>query len=198
MSSSIIFGLKFDCLLKLMLGTLILAGVTKNESPNYPAFSLERLLLHTFPNLLYCFHYISFFKFSKSPVHVRIVTLSIEFFCLSTDIQRLLINHVDIEKECQVVVSVRMLVVKKNAFLQVLYCMLIVANLEVGKTKVVVKLRIFIIDSFRLLKGSNCKHILTLFVHGDTIIEESHPRTRIVLLQVLLANYCKTVPILGL
>ena len=117
MSSSLIVGLKFDCLLKLMLGTLVLAGVTKNESPNYPAFSLERLLLHTFSNLLDCFHYISFFKFSKSPVHVRIVALSIEFFCLATDVQRLLINHVNVEKECQIVVRIRMLVVKKNTFL---------------------------------------------------------------------------------
>ena len=53
--------------------------------------------------------------------------------------------------------------------------MLIVADFKVGKTKVVVKLSIFIVNTFRLLKGCNSKHILALFVHGDTIIEESHP-----------------------
>ena len=175
MSGSLIVWLKFDSLLKLMLGTLILASVSKNESPDDPAFSLKRLFLYAFTNLLDCFHYVSFFKFCKSPVHVRIVTLSIEFFCLATDVQCLLINHVDIEEECQVVVRVRMLVIKENAFLQVFNCVLIVTDLKVGKTKVVVKLGIFIVNTLRLLEGSNSKHILTLFVHGDTIIEESHP-----------------------
>ena len=117
MSGSLIARLKFDRLLKLVLGALIFAGVSKNKSPHNPAFSLKGLLLHTFTNLLDCFHYVALFEFCKSPVHVRIVTLSIEFFCLPTDVQCLLINHVDIEKECQVVIGVRVLVVKKNAFL---------------------------------------------------------------------------------
>ena len=175
MTGGLIRGTQFDRLLKLVLGALILAGVSKNKSPDNPAFGLKWLLLHTFAYLFYGLDNVSLFKFGEGPVHVRIMTLSIEFLCLTTDVKRLLIDHVDIEKECQVVVRIGVLVVEKNALLKVFNCVLIVANLEVGKTKVIVKLRIFIVDTLRFLEGSNCKYILTLFVHGDTIIEESHP-----------------------
>ena len=117
MTGCLIRGTQLECLLKLVLGALVLTGISKDKSPDDPAFGLKRLFLHTFPNLLNGFHDVSLFEFSKGPVHVRIVTLSIEFLCLATDIQCLLINHVDIEEECQVVIGVRMLVVKKNAFL---------------------------------------------------------------------------------
>ena len=81
----------------------------------------------------------------------------------------------NIEEEGQIVVGIGVLLVKQDALLQVLNGVLVITNLEVGKAKVVVKLGIVLVNSLRLFEGCNGKNELTLFVHGDTIIEESHP-----------------------
>ena len=54
----------------------------------------------------------------------------------------------DIEEESQVVVRVRMLIVEEDALLEMFDRVLIIADFEVGKTKVIVKLGVLIIDTF--------------------------------------------------
>ena len=101
----------------------------------------------------------------------------------------------DVEEEGQVVVSVRVLVVHQNALLEVLHCVLIITNLEVCKTEIVLQLRIVVIDPLCLLKRCNGKHILTLLVHGDAIVEEGLPAACVILLEVLFGCDCKALPV---
>jgi len=69
---------------------------------------------------------------------MSVVTLSVKLFSLLTDVQGLLVYHMYVIKECQVVVCIRVLVVEEDALLQVFHSMLIVAHLKVCEAKVVV------------------------------------------------------------
>ena len=68
--------------------------------------------------------------------------------------------------------------------------MLVITNLEVGKSKVVVKLGIVLVNSLRLFESCDGKNELTLFVHGDAIVKESFPGAGVVFLKMLLAYDC--------
>jgi len=68
-----------------------------------------------------------------------------------------------------------MLVVKKDALFEMFDSVLIVSNLEIRQSLVVLELSIVFIDSLGFLKGGDRQDILTLLVHGDTIIEECLP-----------------------
>ena len=106
---------------------------------------------------------------------MSIVTLSVEFFGLTADIQSLWVDHVDVEQESQIIVCIRVLVVQYYALFEMLHGVLIVAYLKVSEAEVVVQLGIILVDALRLFEGCNCQHITALLVHGDTIVEESLP-----------------------
>ena len=82
-----------------MSSAAIFAGRAKDETPHDPALATPRLLLHTLSDFLDCFDDIALFELSEGPVHVSIVTLTVKFFGLPTDIQRFRVDHVDIEQE---------------------------------------------------------------------------------------------------
>ena len=83
LSRSLILRIKLDSLLKLMLCAFVLACGSQNEPPNDPALSIERLLLDTFSDFLDGFDDIAFFEFREGPVHVCIMTGSVELFGLT-------------------------------------------------------------------------------------------------------------------
>ena len=114
--------------------------------------------------------------------------MSVILFGLTADVKCLLVDHMNIEEESQIVVGVGVLLVKQDAFLKVLDGVLVITNLEVGKTKVVVKLGIVFVNSLRLFESCDGKNELTLFIHGDAIVKESFPGACMVFLQMLLAH----------
>ena len=89
--------------------------------------------MDTLPNFLDRLNDISLFKLSESPVHVGVVRRAVVLLGLPANVQRLLINHVDVEKERQVVVGIRVLVVHQDALFEVLNGVLVVSDLEVGE-----------------------------------------------------------------
>ena len=95
-----------------MPGTLIFAGWAKDEAPNDPALCIERLLLHALPNLLDGFDDIAFLELSESPMHVSVVAMSVILFGLTADVQRLLVDHMNVEEEGQIIVGIGVLLVK--------------------------------------------------------------------------------------
>ena len=127
-----------------MLCTAILACRAQDKTPHYPTLAILRLLLHALANFLYSFHYIAFFKFCESPMHVRVMALSVKFFSLTADIERLGVNHVDIKQEGQIVVCVGMFVIQYYALFEMFDSVLVVSNFEIGKAKVVVQLRVIL------------------------------------------------------
>ena len=70
-------------------------------------------------------------------MHVRVVAHSIELFGLSANVQSLCIDHVDVKQECQIVVSIWVSVIHKNALLQMLNSMLIITDLKVSQAQVI-------------------------------------------------------------
>ena len=68
-----------------------------------------------------------------------------------------------------------MLVVKKDALFEMFDSVLIVSNLEIRQSLVVLELSIVFIDSLSFLEGGDRQDVLSLLVHGDTIIEEGLP-----------------------
>ena len=66
--------------------------------------------------------------------------------------------------------------------------MLVIANFKVSQAQIVLQLWIFIVDSLCFFERCNRKDVLTLFVHGNTIVEECLPADRVILLQVLFAS----------
>ena len=129
---SLVLRIELQGLLELMLGALVFAGRTKDETPDDPAFGVERLFLDTFTDFFDGFDDIAFLELGESPVHVRVVTRPVELFGLTADIQGFLVDHVDVEEEGQVVVRIRVLVVQQDATFEVLHSVLVVTNLEVG------------------------------------------------------------------
>ena len=117
-----------------MLGALVLAGRAQDEAPDDPALSIRWLFGHTLSDLLDGFDDVALFEFSEGPMHMRVMASSVELFGLTANIQRLLVDHVDVEQESQVVVGVGVLVVEKDALLEVLDGVLVVADLEVCQT----------------------------------------------------------------
>ena len=89
-----------------------------------------------------------------------------------------------------------MLVVQQDAPLEVFHRVLVVADFEVGQAKVVVQLRIIILNLFRLFERRDSQNVLLLLVHGDTVVKESLPRARMVLLQMPLALNRQAIPII--
>ena len=77
----------------------------------------------------------------------------IELLCLSADVQCLLVHHMHVVEESQVVVCVRMLVIVLDALLKVLQSLIVIANLKGCKSQIVMKLGILCIDGLTLLKG---------------------------------------------
>ena len=68
-----------------------------------------------------------------------------------------------------------MLVVEKDAFLEMFDSVLIVSDLEIRQTLVVLELSIVFVDSLGFLESGDREDVLALLVHGDTIIEEGLP-----------------------
>ena len=88
-----------------------------------------------------------------------------------------------------------MLVIHQDALLEVLHRVLVVANFEVSKAKIILQLIIIVIYPLSFLKGCDSKNVLTLLVHGYAVVEESFPTARMVLLKVLLRSDGKSLPI---
>ena len=82
-----------------MLRTPVLAGRAEDEPPQDPALTVLRLFLHTFSDFLDRFNNVTLFELSEGPVHVSVVALSVELLGLAADIQRLRIDHMDVEQE---------------------------------------------------------------------------------------------------
>ena len=152
--------------------------------------------MDAFADLLDRLDDVALLEFSEGPVHVRVVGLAIELFRLPANVQRLLVYHVDVEQEGEVVVSVRVLVVEKNALFEMLNCVLIVTNFEIGEAQVVVELSVVILDPLSLLKCRDGQNVLILLVHRDAVVKEGLPAACMILLQVALALNCQTVPVL--
>ena len=93
----LIFAIQFQSLLKLVLSALVLAGRAQDEPPNDPALAVGRLFLDALPNLLDRLDHVSLLELGEGPVHVGVVAGAVEFLGLAADIQRFLINHVDVE-----------------------------------------------------------------------------------------------------
>ena len=93
----LIFAIQFQSLLKLVLGALVFAGRAQDEPPNDPALAIGRLFLDALPNLLNRLDHVALFELGEGPMHVGIVAGTVEFLGLAADIQRFLINHVDVE-----------------------------------------------------------------------------------------------------
>ena len=138
-----------------MLGALVLARGAQDEPPNDPALGIGRLLLHALPNLLDRLDHVALLELGESPVHVGVVAGAVELLGLSADIERLLVNHVDIEQEGQVVISVWMLIIQQNAPLQMLNRVLVITDFEVGEAEVVMQLGVVVLDPLRLFEGSD-------------------------------------------
>ena len=128
---SLVHAIKLECFLKFVFGAFIFANRSQDETPDDPVVSVLRLLLYSFPDLLDSFHHITLLKLSEGPMHVGVVSVSIELFCLTADIECLFVNHVHVEQESKVVVGKRVCVVDKDALLEVLDCLGVVSNLEV-------------------------------------------------------------------
>ena len=45
-------------------------------------------------------------------MHVSVVAMSVILFSLTADVQRLLVDHMNVEKEGQIVIGIRMLLVE--------------------------------------------------------------------------------------
>ena len=94
---SLISGVKLQSLLKLVLGALVLACAAKNKTPNDPALRVVGHLLDAFPDLLDCLDNVALLELSKGPVHVRVMRGAIVLLGLTTNVERLLVDHVDVE-----------------------------------------------------------------------------------------------------
>ena len=116
--------------------------------------------------------------------------MSVILFGLTADVQRLLVDHMNVEEEGQIVIGVGVLLVKQDALLKMLDGVLVITDLKVGKAKVVVKLGIVLVNSLRLFERCDGKNVLSLFVHGDAIVKEGFPGAGMVLLKVFLAYDC--------
>ncbi len=66
-------------------------------------------------------------------MHVRIVACAIEFLCLTTNIQSLSVDHMNVEQESQIVVCIRVSVVHQNALLEMFDSMLVVTDFKIGE-----------------------------------------------------------------
>lgn len=111
-------------------------------TPYDPVVSIFRLFLDSLPDFLDCFYHVAFFELGEGPMHVGVVTVSIEFLGLAADIERLFVDHMHIEEEGQIVVGERVGVVDQNAPFKVFHCLRVVSNLEVRETQVVMQLGI--------------------------------------------------------
>jgi hypothetical protein len=75
-------------------------------------------------------------------VHVRVVAVTIELFGLAAYVKRLFVNHMHVKQEGQIVVGEGVRIINEDASFEMLDSLRVVANLEVGETKVVVQLGI--------------------------------------------------------
>lgn len=128
-------------------------------------------------------------------MHVRVVTRTIKLLGLPANVERLLVNHVNVEQERQVVICVRVLVVEQDTSLQVLHRVLVISNFEVGQAQIVVQLWVVVLDPLGLLKRRDRQDELLLLVHGDAVVEEGLPGGSQVFLQVSLALDRQGVPV---
>lgn len=192
----LIARVKLQSLLELVLSRLVLAGLAEDESPDDPALGIERLLGDSLPDFLDGLDDVAQLELSEGPVHVRVVPRSVELFRLPADVQRLRVDHVDVEEESKIVVGERMSVIHQYALFEMLNGMLVIANFKVSQPQIVLQLWVFIVDSLCFFEGCNRKHILSLFVHGNTIVKECLPARSVVLLQVLFTPDGQCLPIL--
>ena len=95
-----------------MFGAFIFTGGSENESPDDPIICVFRLLLNAFSDFLDSFHDIALFKLGEGPMHVSVVTIPVELLGLAADIECFFVYHVHIEEEGEIIVSVRMCVIK--------------------------------------------------------------------------------------
>ena len=117
-----------------MLSRFVFACLSQDKSPNDPALGVQRLLRHSLSDFLDSLDNVAEFQLSKGPMHVRIVACAIELLGLATDIQRLCINHMNVEQESQIVVCIRVSIVHQNALLEMFDSMLVITDFKIGKT----------------------------------------------------------------
>ena len=129
---------------------------------------------------------------------MSVVPVAVELFGLSAVVERLVVDHVDVEEEGKVVVCVWVLVVHQDALLQVLHCVLVVADLEVRQPQVILQLSVVVVDALGLLEGRDCEHVLALLEHSDPVVKERLPAARVALLQVFFRLNGQTLPVLGI
>ena len=94
-----ILGIQLNCFLKLVSGTLVLASAAQNETPNDPTLRIQRLLLNALADFLDGLDDIAFFEFCEGPVHVGVMSHTVELLGLPADVKSLLVDHVDVEEE---------------------------------------------------------------------------------------------------
>jgi len=195
---SLIIRTQLKRFLELVLGTFVLAGRSQKVAPDDPALRVVGLLLHTLSYLFNRLHHIPLFELGEGPVHVSVVPVAVELFGLSAVVECLVVDHVDVEEEGKVVVCVWVLVVYQDALLQVLHCVLVVADLEVGQPQVIMQLSVVVVDALGLLEGRDREHVLALLVHRDPVVKERLPAARVALLEVFFCLYGQTLPVLGI
>ena len=75
-------------------------------------------------------------------MHVSVVAITIEFLGLAAYVKGLFVNHMHVKQECQIIVGKGMRIINQDASFEMLHSLGVVADLEVGKSKVVVQLSI--------------------------------------------------------
>ena len=61
---------------------------------------------------------------------------------------------------------------------------------------VILELSVILVNSLGFLEGSDGEDVLTLLVHGNTVVEEGLPGAGVILLKMFLADNGQTVPVL--
>lgn len=140
MGSGVVLRVDLESSSKLVLSAPVFASGTQDQAPHDPALRVIRCLLHTLADFLDSLDDIAFFKLREGPVHVRVMILAVVLLGLATNVQGLMVDHVDVEQEGEVVISIGVFLVKMDALLEVLDCVLVVSNLEVSKADVVMEL----------------------------------------------------------
>jgi len=129
-----------------MFGAFIFTCRPQDQPPHYPVICVLWLLLYSLANFLDSFDHIPLLELCKSPVHVRVVAVTIEFLCLTTYVQSLFVYHMHIKQEGQIIIRERMCVIDQDASFEMLHSLGVVTDLEIGETKIVMQLGIVGID----------------------------------------------------
>ena len=117
-----------------MFGALVVADCPHNETPDDPVVSILGVLLYTFLDLLDCLSHLAFLEKSKSPMTVTVVCLWVIQLCTTANVYCLLVELMHIVQKREVIVGILVLWIELGTLLEVLYCLVILLELEVGKT----------------------------------------------------------------